>query len=399
MLQTVFMRSRIIFVPTINVGMLTKCVSILYVSFLVSCHSPKKITKLPAASPWTLLGEYDVPNGEEFKGTTIGGLSGIDHDTKNDVYYMISDDRSAINPARFYTAKIHINENRIDSVEFLDVKTLLQRDGKPYPNSKQDPLHTPDPEDIRYNAVTGEIVWSSEGERKPENNVLEDPSVIVVDQNGNYKDSFELPANMHMRATENGPRQNSVFEGLAFSSDYKYLFVSVEEPIYEDGPRATNDSTGWIRIIKFDTETRKQVAQYAYQVERVAYPAMSSNSFKINGVSSILWVGENKLLVVERSFSTGRLACTIRVFLADLNDATDIANTTSLKSQPATKPVLKKLLFNMDDLHQYIDNIEGVTFGPSLNGHRTLLFIADNNFSALEKTQLLLFEVNSMIGE
>lgn len=48
----------------------------------------------------------------------------------------------------------------------------------------------------------------------------------------------------------------------------------------------------------------------------------------------------------------------------------------------------------MDDLGIYIDNIEGVTFGPALpNGHKTLLFIADNNFNAVQKTQLLLFEV------
>ena len=255
------------------------------------------------------LGEYDVANGQQFKATTIGGLSGIDYDAKNDIYYIISDDRSAINPARFYTAKIHVTEDRIDSVEFVEVKTLLQKDGKPYPNSNQDPFHTPDPEDIRYNLAKDEIVWSSEGERKPENNVLEDPSVIIVDRNGNYKDSFELPANMHMHATENGPRQNSVFEGLSFSIDQKYLFVSVEEPIYEDGPRAgANDSTAWIRILKFDTEKRKQTAQYAYKIEAVAYPAIPANSLKINSVSAILLDGENKLIVVERSFSTGK-AC------------------------------------------------------------------------------------------
>src|SRR5215831_78608 len=182
---------------------------------LLSCTSQKKITNhtSDSISPLKFLSEYEVPNGAQFKGTTIGGLSGIDYDAKNDIYYMISDDRSAINPARFYTAKINVRENRIDTVEFIDVKTLHQQNGKNYPSSKQDPLHTPDPEDIRYNAATGEIVWSSEGERKPENNILEDPSVVIVDPAGNYKDSFELPANMHMRATENGPRQNSAFEG------------------------------------------------------------------------------------------------------------------------------------------------------------------------------------------
>jgi hypothetical protein len=48
----------------------------------------------------------------------------------------------------------------------------------------------------------------------------------------------------------------------------------------------------------------------------------------------------------------------------------------------------------MDNLGIYIDNIEGVTFGPNLpNGHKTLVFVSDNNFNPLEQTQLLLFEV------
>ena len=48
----------------------------------------------------------------------------------------------------------------------------------------------------------------------------------------------------------------------------------------------------------------------------------------------------------------------------------------------------------MDDLDIFIDNIEGVTFGPTLpNGHNTLLFVADNNFQPFEKNQFLLFEV------
>ncbi len=51
----------------------------------------------------------------------------------------------------------------------------------------------------------------------------------------------------------------------------------------------------------------------------------------------------------------------------------------------------------MDDLGRYVDNIEGITFGPTLpNGHRTLIFVADNNFSPLQKTQLLLFEVTAV---
>ena len=369
------------------------------IAVLCSCSSSKKIStslKNNSVSQLKYLSEYDVPNAKQFRGTTIGGLSGIDYDVKRDVYYLISDDRSAINPTRFYTAGIHIAENKIDSIEFIAVDSLKTAQGA-YPNSKQDPSHTPDPESLRYDPLTDEIVWSSEGERiiRPGNNVLEDPAITVIDRNGTYKDSFDLPSNMHMHESESGPRQNSVFEGIAFTNEYKYLFVSVEEPIYEDGPRAgTDDSTAWIRMIKFDVATRKPVGQYAYKIEPVAYAAIPASAFKINGVSEILWIGENKLLVVERSFSTGRPGSAIRVFIADLERATDIANVHSYNAQLNAEPISKKLLLNMDELGRYVDNIEGVTFGPTLpNGHRTLIFVADDNFSPLQKTQFLLFEV------
>lgn len=147
-------------------------------------------------------------------------------------------------------------------------------------------------------------------------------------------------------------------------------------------------------MYKYDVATKKNIAQYAYELDPVAYSAVPENAFKINGIPDILSVGKNKLLVIERSFSSGRLPCTIKVFLADLNDATNIINTKSLKENPAAHPVVKKLLLNMDDLKIYTDNIEGVTFGPDLpNGHKTLIFIADNNFMLFEKTQVMLFEV------
>src|SRR6266481_7720816 len=95
--------------------------------FLYSCSSSKKInvtSQKRSVSQLKFLGEYDVPGAKQFNGTTIGGLSGIDYDSERNVYYLISDDRSAINPARFYTAKIYFTEAGIDSVEFTDVNSL-----------------------------------------------------------------------------------------------------------------------------------------------------------------------------------------------------------------------------------------------------------------------------------
>lgn len=363
--------------------------------FMISCATQKPIA-LTSNSQLKFIGEYDVPYNKSFQNTTIGGLSGIDYDRRHDLYYLICDDRSAINPARFYTAKISLNEEGVDSVQFLSVRNLLQPNGSVYPNSKQDPYHTPDPEAMRYNARTNQLVWSSEGERivRKEATVLEDPSVTVISTEGKYIDSFVLPPNMHMHVEEKGPRQNGVFEGLSFTDNYKKLLVNMEEPLYEDGARAgLNDSSAWIRIIQFDVKTKKPEAQYAYQIDPVAHPANPPGAFKINGVPDILALNDHQLLVMERSFSTGRKACTIKVYLADRNNATDVSNLSSLKNGNFT-PLSKKLLLTMDNLGIYIDNVEGVTLGPKLpDGHQTLLFIADNNFSNEELTQFLFFKI------
>jgi hypothetical protein len=273
----------------------------------------------------------------------------------------------------------------------------LQEDGQPFPSAKQNASKVPDPEAIRYNPKTNQLVWTSEGERivKGATQVLADPTLSLMDINGKFIHAFPLPAHLTMTAAEQGPRQNGTLEGLSYSEDYKTLYISMEEPLYEDGPRADLKETySWIRIYRYDAQSNKNTFQYAYRLEPVAYPPILSTAFIVNGVPDILSIGKDKLLVIERSFSTGRLPCTVKVFLADLSTAQDIQKNVSLTNHPPKHPVTKKLLLNMDDLGIYIDNIEGVTFGPDLpNGHKTLLFVADNNFNDFEKTQFLLFEV------
>jgi hypothetical protein len=360
----------------------------------------QKSAHLPAAKnikALKFLGCHVIPFNTLYKNTTVGGLSGIDYDAKNNLYYLICDDRSDRNPARFYTAKIFITKKHIHSMRFTGVTYMLQPNKTVYPNNQQDALHTPDPEAIRYNPVTKQLVWSSEGERvvKETDTVLANPSVTVIGKNGLFKNNFELPAIFNMQATANGPHQNGVFEGMSFANNYKTLFVNIEEPLYEDGPRAdTAQNNAYIRILKFDAASKKNTAQYAYELGPVAHPANPITAFKVNGIPDILSIGNNKLLVLERSFSTGRLPCTIKIFIANIAGATNISKINSLRADTNFIPATKKLLLNMDDLGIYTDNIEGVTFGPLLpNGHKTLVFIADNNFNALQKSQVFLFEV------
>ncbi len=365
---------------------------------IASCSPVKKINQFPEIKSLTYLSEFAIPFNFQFQNTTVGGLSGIDYDFKNGVFYMISDDRSDHNPARFYTAKIKIQNSVIDTVIFKNITFLKNKMGNNYPNSRENAFNVPDPEAMRYHANEKKFVWSSEGERivDKEKFILQDPGIIEITKEGHFVDTFQLPDIFRMQATENGPRKNGVFEGMAFSGDYKHLYISTEEPLYEDGPRAgLNDSSGITRIIKYDVATKKTVGQYAYKIEPVAHAPIPEDGFKVNGISDILWLNEEELLVVERSFSLGRFSNTIKIFVASLKGADNVQNMSSLNTKNPVKFISKRLLLDMDDLKLFIDNIEGVTFGPVLpNGKRSLIFVSDNNFSQWQRTQFLLFEVD-----
>lgn len=366
--------------------------------FISSCSTSRKTTT--AANGFgqlKFIGQYIVPHNLPYKGTITGGLSGIDYDATTGNYYLISDDRSALNPARFYTAKLYFSNKSFDSVQFTAVTTLLQPNGNAYPDSKTNAALTPDPEALRYNAKKNCLVWSSEGERivNEKDTILTNPGVYEITTTGQYIDSFALPTQFRMQATDNGPRRNGVFEGLGFTPGYRYMYVSLEEPRYEDGPRAdVRDTTAWTRLIKYDNNTRQPIAQYAYKLEPVAFPASPANAFKVNGISDIMVLSDHKMLTIERSFSTGVKDCTIKVFVTDVSGATDINAANSLQTDTHFKPATKKLLLDFVSLGKYIDNIEGVTFGPVLpNGHQSLVFVADNNFSAAEESQFFVFEI------
>jgi len=61
-------------------------------------------TSMPAqALTLDYIGQQIVASGTQVLGTTLGGLSGIDFNAATGNYIAVSDDRSQINPARFYT--------------------------------------------------------------------------------------------------------------------------------------------------------------------------------------------------------------------------------------------------------------------------------------------------------
>lgn len=362
----------------------------------ISCSSIQSTVIRPTTPQLKLLNSIEIPFNQEFKNTLVGGLSGIDYDSKNDLYYLISDDRSEINVARFYTAKINLAADKIKEIRFVNAISFKNEAGENYSNWKEKPATSIDPEDLRYNPKKKNLVWCSEGARviSDKITVLQNPAIQTASIKGDFVNNYNLPSNLIMQKEEKGPRSNGVLEGITFDKKYRTLYTNIETPLFEDDNEASTTKGGLVRLYQYDVKSKTNTAQFAYLLEAVAHRPSPENGFSINGISAIQFYDKNQLLIVERSYSVGKQACTIKVFLCDLTQATDVKSIASLQNQKFTL-ASKKLILNMDDLGIFVDNIEGITFGPKLtNGKQSLLFVTDNNFSKIQKTQILLFEVN-----
>jgi hypothetical protein len=355
----------------------------------------------PAASPGHdlkigFLGERIIPKGM-FEGTTVGGLSGIDRDPRTGRYVLISDDRSALQPARFYTADIDVSAHGLGAVTLTGTHPFLRPDGTTFPPLSANDGTTVDPEDIRVDPWTGNYAWSQEGERivTPEQAVLIDPSIQTAHRDGSFGHALPTPAIERMSADNRGPRQNEVLEGLTFAAGGSLVVSSMEGALLQDGPDPTTRQ-GTLSRITVQTRTGHLLGQYAYPQEPIFAEPNPPGSFANNGVDEILALDSadpSRYLVMERSFVTG-VGNKIRIYEVDLRGATNIARFDSIAGAHI-RPLHKKLVADLADFPlSTVDNVEGMTWGPRLRtGERTLLLVSDDNFAASQVTQVIALTV------
>lgn len=341
------------------------------------------------------IGEQRLPWHMQYQGTLVGGLSGIDYDAASDEWVMICDDRSQHNPARYYRAKLAFDQHAFTSVQLTGVRTMLQPDGSAYPSKQayQPGIGVvPDLEALRVDPRDASIWYTSEGDVR----LGLDPFVRQAARDGSFVAGLALPPLFAVSKDEkSGPRNNEAFEGLSFSPDGNSLWVSLEGPLYQDGPVPDPTRGAASRITHFSRDG-KVLGQYVYPLDAIpARPGagMASN----NGVSEILAISDSKLLVLERAGvqgANGGYHTFVRLHEIDVDNATDVRHTPSLKDASYT-PVTKRLVLDLATLGlPVIDNLEGIAFGPRLaNGHASLVLVSDDNFNQAQVTQFLLFEV------
>jgi hypothetical protein len=336
---------------------------------------------------YELIGTVNFPTGYTFAGTQVGGLSSITYDESRGVFYALSDDRSQINPARFYTLDINLSDGSLDpgDITFLDVTTLLDKSGQPYA-----PLSL-DPEGLVL-ARPGFLFISSEGATNVTPPI--DPFVNRYNLNGRQTKAAPVPAKFLPNASgTQGVRNNLAFESLNVTPDQQTLFTAAEGALVQDGPAADVGVSSNARLLQYDLSQERPGSEYVYVVNPVPNVPVPPTAFRVNGLVELLPLDNvGTMLAMERAFSVG-VGNTVHLYQIQTQGATDVSGDFAL---PASfVPVDKQFVLDVQaDRGIVPDNLEGMAFGPPLpDGRLPLILMSDNNFDPAAVTQFIVLAV------
>lgn len=350
------------------------------------------------------LGEYRLPK-MEFAGTPVGGLSGITYDRQRDRFYAISDDRSNLAPARFYTLKLVVGNSDsstdgsddpigIQNVEIEKVTTLYDQNGEPFAAG------TIDLEGIALSPRQSVFI-ASEG-------AVKDGAAPFINEfdleTGQWRSQLPiptrfLPAEVDGRAI--GLQDNLGFESLTLNDNGAAgglepfrVFTATEAPLQQDlALSESSDPTqpAPVRMMHYLAGDNQAtlLSEHLYLVEP---PPQGAE----NGLTDLITLDQGgHFLGLERSFGP-LVGVNAQIFQLAVGGATDTSGIPGFGGDVSgITPIFKRLTLNLSDLDIGLDNLEGMALGPQLpDGTQSLVVVSDDNFSDLQVTQFLLFRLH-----
>lgn len=341
------------------------------------------------------LDEYELPK-QNFQKTPVGGLSAISYDRQKDSFYVLSDDRSKLKPARFYTLKIDLDQTNLKQVKFKNIEVekvtfLKNTKGINFPKNKIDP------EGITI-SPRGTIFISSEGNTRKRIS----PLIGEFNFNGDIKKIVKIPQrykpNKKSETLSQGVQNNLGFEALTIKAngtmaqDPFRLFTATEAALTQDFNPDLPETQNRSRLLHYLINPIGEpilVGEHLYLLDK-AFPGVV-----YNGLTELTALPqEGYLLSLERTVGLGGAGA--KIFQIVIGNATDTSSFNNLQGDISNiTPVKKQLLLNLNKLGISLDNLEGMTLGPRLkDGSQTLILISDDNFSEKQKNQFLLFKLS-----
>ena len=171
----------------------------------------------------------------------------------------------------------------------------------------------------------------------------------------------------------------------------------MEGPLASDGSSA--DGENRIRLLRYDDRGPggfEPAEEFFYLTE------------PDQGVTEVVALSEDKLLVLERGFVSGE-GNTVRVFEVSLRGAKDVSDQGSLAATEL-EPVQKELLVDVagcpsagattpgtQEENPLLDNYESLALGPRLSGgQRALLLQSDDNFNDAQVTRVVALGIGNL---
>ena len=325
------------------------------------------------------LAEATLSNQTIFEKTKIGGLSSLYYSEEEKELYALSNDQGTFNKPRFYKFSLSLKKGEM-KLEPKAIYFLKSRDPKTLKLSLSN-LQAMAP------LPWGNFLISSFGNNNGKPRIV--PQILDVKPNGEVVREFPIPNNFIPE--KSGWQNNAGFKGLAAGPSKSFLIAAMAKPLAQDLKVADQfkdpnlGQAGWVRFLRYEMPEAwviRSTREYKYPLDA---------TMEGGGVSQVLLLDEHRMLVMERSVLTSAktdLEFQVRIFLVDLS----LAGKTPVLQKTLVLDLVRAL--SQMKSPQKVENYEGMTLGPSLEGgQKTLLLVSDDNFVRKQRTHFVAFAI------
>jgi 3-phytase len=310
-----------------------------------------------------------IPGSEKFQKTLVGGLSALTYHA--DHVLLLSDDRGKVNDPRFYESELIFKDGK------LELKISAVRFIKDLPGLKDHSVVV-DPEGLAR-LGDGSLLISSEADtnRKPR----EKNRIMKFSAAGSYLEDIPVPEDLQGEPTglqKKGSQGNYGLEGLSLTPAGDFLWAAAERALVQEPNR---------RRLRFDRYKLGDHGKFQLDktVSYIADEAVEGSREVLRGVSAILALDADHLLVIERS------AVFLPAKILGYGGGIFFANC---QKDPCEKTLVLDFEMDLGKIRESrgVANFEGLSWGPlKSDGTKTVLLLSDNNLSRSVATELLIF--------
>jgi hypothetical protein len=328
----------------------------------------------------TFLSEWTRPAGtvspQLSENPKFGSISGLVRDAVSGEWLGVIDDRVG---TRVAWLSLTAADGR------LDVSPLRMQYLKAGPGIEDRIATQADLEGV-VALPDGTFLMSEEGHRTRAG--VWPPAILQVTRDGVVTGTISYPAAFQISDDQKtGIRDNQGFESLTRTPAGRVI-TGLEQPTF-DKPVTSTDRAGDGLLLEFEQRGQQWVPgrQWQYAISPTptvpGFPTPCSDGE--NGLVELLALTETTLISMER-------ACWLS--LKDEPANTILLFAVTLSGNTARKTLLLDLstiTAKLSPALAMLDNFEGLAFGPTVGGRRSLLVMSDDNFRPRQKTSLLLF--------